>query len=125
VESIVSVHLSAEISGTCDSARLATGDSPVPVEVVDSRQVGVGTGFAVLAAAEAVAAGAGATKAAEAARRRALSTTSLFYVDTLEHLRRGGRIGAAAKLLGSVLAVKPLLRLDDGKVVPLEKEIGR
>jgi DegV family protein with EDD domain len=45
----------------------------------------------------------------------------LFYVDTLEHLRRGGRIGAAAKLVGSVLAVKPLLQLDDGRVVPLEK----
>jgi DegV family protein with EDD domain len=121
VESIVSVHLSAEISGTCDSARQAAGDAPVPVEVVDTRQVGVGTGFAVLAAADAVAAGADAVKAAEAARLRAAGTTSLFYVDTLEHLRRGGRIGAAAKLLGSVLAVKPLLCLDDGKVVPLEK----
>ncbi|MDQ4086150.1 MAG: DegV family protein [Actinomycetota bacterium] len=121
VDSVVSVHLSAEISGTCESARAAAAESPVPVEVVDSRQVGVGTGFAVLAAADAAAAGHDAATVAEAARRRATSTTSLFYVDTLEHLRRGGRIGAAAKLLGSVLAVKPLLRLDDGKVVPLEK----
>ena len=120
-EAIVSVHLSGEISGTCESARLAARDAPVPVEVLDSRQVGVGTGFAVLAAADALDAGAGLEEAAEAARRRALATTSLFYVDTLEHLRRGGRIGAAAKLVGSVLAVKPLLRLDDGQVVPLEK----
>ena len=120
-DAIVSVHLSGEISGTCESARLAARDAPVPVEVVDSRLVGVGTGFAVLAAAEAVASGADAPKAADAARRRAAATTSLFYVDTLEHLHRGGRIGAAAKLVGSVLAVKPLLQLDDGRVVPLEK----
>jgi DegV family protein with EDD domain len=118
---IVSVHLSGEISGTCESAELAARDAPVPVQVVDSRLVGVGTGFAVLAAADAVAAGADAEGAAEAARRRAAATTSLFYVDTLEYLRRGGRIGAAASLLGSVLAVKPLLQLDDGRVVPLEK----
>jgi DegV family protein with EDD domain len=120
-QAIVSVHLSGEISGTCESAQLAARDAPVPVEVVDSRLVGVGTGFAVLAAAEALASGADAPKAADAARRRAAATTSLFYVDTLEHLRRGGRIGAAAKLVGSVLAVKPLLKLDDGRVVPLEK----
>ena len=120
-DAIVSVHLSGEISGTCESARLAARDAPVPVEVVDSRLVGVGTGFAVLAAAEALASGADAPKAAYAARRRAAATTSLFYVDTLEHLHRGGRIGAAAKFVGSVLAVKPLLQLDDGRVVPLEK----
>jgi DegV family protein with EDD domain len=120
-EAVVSVHLSGEISGTCESARLAARDAPVPVEVVDSRLVGVGTGFAVLAAADALDGGANQQEAAEAAHRRAEATTSLFYVDTLEHLRRGGRIGAAAKLVGSVLAVKPLLRLDDGKVVPLEK----
>jgi DegV family protein with EDD domain len=120
-DAIVSVHLSGEISGTCESAQLAARDAPLPVEVVDSRLVGVGTGFAVLAAAEALASGADAPKAADAARRRAAATTSLFYVDTLEHLRRGGRIGAAAKLVGSVLAVKPLLQLEDGRVVPLEK----
>jgi DegV family protein with EDD domain len=120
-DSVVSVHLSAEISGTCESARLGARDAPVPVEVVDSRLVGVGTGFAVLAAADAVAGGEDPAKATQSPHRRPESTTSLFYVDTLEHLRRGGRIGAAAKLLGSVLAVKPLLRLDDGRVVPLEK----
>lgn len=120
-ESVVSVHLSGDISGTCESAQIAARESPVPVEVVDSRLVGVGTGFAVLAAVDALDAGADAAGAAEAAGRRAAATTSLFYVDTLEHLRRGGRIGAAAKLVGSVLAVKPLLRLEDGRVVPLEK----
>jgi fatty acid kinase fatty acid binding subunit len=120
-ESVVSIHLSAEVSGTYDSARLAAGEAPTPVEVVDSRQVGMGTGFAVLAAARAVRAGASAVEAASAARRCAHATTVLFYVDTLEHLRRGGRIGAAAALVGSVLAVKPLLKVDNGRIIPLEK----
>jgi DegV family protein with EDD domain len=120
-ESIVSVHISAELSGTFESAQLAARRSPVPVTLVDSRQVGMGTGFAVLAAAEAIAGGADATTAGAAARTRAASTTSLFYVDTLEYLRRGGRMGAAAALLGSALAVKPILRVEDGRIGPFEK----
>ncbi len=118
---IVSVHLSSEMSGTYESAQLAAQQAPVPVLTVDSRQVGIATGFAVVAAAEAVAAGASAECAAEAARARAEATTSLFYVDTLEHLRRGGRVGAAAALLGGALAVKPLLAIEDGRVVTREK----
>lgn len=118
---VVSVHLSGEMSGTVESAQLAARGSPVPVEVVDSRQVGMGTGFAVLAAAMAAEQGADLGAAAAAARKRAEQTTSLFYVDTLEYLRRGGRIGAAAKLLGSALAVKPLLKVDDGRISSLEK----
>lgn len=58
---------------------------------------------------------------AAAAVRRARATRSLFYVDTLEHLRRGGRIGAAATLLGSALMVKPLLHITEGRIAPLEK----
>ena len=121
-EEIVSVHLSGEMSGTFESAQLAARDAPVPVLAVDTRQVGFATGFAALAAA-AVAAmpGARAEEAAEAALARAEAATSLFYVDTLEYLRRGGRIGAAAALLGGALAVKPLLQIDDGRVAPLEK----
>lgn len=120
-DEIVSVHISAELSGTFESAQLAARRSPVPVTLVDSRQVGMGTGYAVLAAAEAIAGGADAATAAKAARTRAASTTSLFYVDTLEYLRRGGRMGAAAALLGSALAVKPILRVDDGRIGPLER----
>ena len=93
----------------------------MPVTVVDSRQVGMGTGYAVLAAAEAIAEGVDATTAGKAARTRAANTTSLFYVDTLEYLRRGGRMGAAAALLGSAMAVKPILKVDDGQVGPFEK----
>jgi DegV family protein with EDD domain len=121
VDEIVSVHISAELSGTFESAQLAAKRASVPVTPVDSRQVGMGTGFAVLAAADAVEAGADATSAAAAARTRASRTTSLFYVDTLEYLRRGGRMGAAAALVGSALAVKPILTVEDGRVGPLEK----
>ena len=120
-DAIVSVHISAELSGTFESAQLAARRASVPVTPVDSRQVGMGTGFSVLAAADAIAGGADAGAAADAARTRAANTTSLFYVDTLEYLRRGGRMGAAAALLGSALAVKPILRVDDGRVGPFEK----
>ena len=121
VTEIVSVHLSAELSGTFESAQLAARRSPVPVTCVDSRQVGIGTGFAVLAAADALDAGADAAEAGAAASARAAATTSLFYVDTLEYLRRGGRMGAAAALVGSALAVKPILKVEDGRVGPFER----
>ncbi|GLY90056.1 DegV family protein [Actinoallomurus iriomotensis] len=118
---VASVHLSGEMSGTVDSARLAADDAPIPVRVVDSRSIGMGLGFGVMAAAEAAASGAGLDEVAEAAMRRVRATRSLFYVDTLEHLRRGGRIGAAASLLGSALMIKPLLRITGGRIAPLEK----
>ncbi len=118
---IVSVHLSSELSGTYESAQLAARESSVPVVTVDSRALGMATGFAVVSAAEVLAAGGTAQDAAEVVRRRTAETTSLFYVDTLEYLRRGGRIGPAAALLGSALAVKPLLQLKDGHVQMREK----
>ncbi|MFD4654000.1 DegV family protein [Kitasatospora sp. NPDC058444] len=118
---IVSVHISGELSGTVEAARLAAAEAPVPVRVVDSRLVGMALGYGVLSAAEAIAAGQGLAEAAEAAARRMAGTSGFFYVDTLEHLRRGGRIGAARALLGSALAVKPLLHLDGGRIEPLEK----
>ena len=118
---LVSVHLSSKLSGTFESAEIAARRSPVPVRTVDTGQLGMGTGFAVLAAARAVSAGGDAVAAEASARSCADATRSLFYVDTLEHLRRGGRIGAAQALLGSVLAVKPLLTISAGTVVPLDK----
>jgi DegV family protein with EDD domain len=120
-EEIVSVHLSAELSATYESALLAAKKSPVPVHAVDTRQIGAGTGYAARAAARAAAEGACGSEVAEAARKRAERVTSLFYVDTLEHLRRGGRVGAAAALLGSALAVKPILCLENGRISPKEK----
>lgn len=121
-ERIVSVHLSSELSGTWDAARLAaTQVGEHVVSVVDSRSAAMGTGFAVLAAARAAAAGAGRDEVDAAARETAAATRTLFVVDTLEHLRRGGRIGPAAAMLGTALAVKPVLHVDDGRIVALEK----
>jgi DegV family protein with EDD domain len=118
---IVSVHISSDMSGTYESAVLGARDAPVPVRVVDSRSLGMGLGFAVVTAAELAAAGTDVDEVAAAAEKRAAAASTVFYVDTLEHLRRGGRIGAAAAFLGSALAIKPLLHLVDGHIEPLEK----
>ncbi|MEU8117270.1 DegV family protein [Spirillospora sp. NPDC049024] len=118
---VVSVHLASAMSGTVEAARLAAEDAPVPVRVVDSGTIGMGLGFAALSAAAAAMRGGSAEQAVSAAVRRAGLTRSLIYVDTLEHLRRGGRIGAAATLWGSALMVKPLLEITDGSIAPLEK----
>jgi len=118
---IVSIHLSSEMSGTFESAQLAARDAPIPVHPVDSRQVGVATGYAAMSACDVLAKGGSAMDAVGAAKERAEAATSLFYVDTLEYLRRGGRIGAAAAIFGGALSVKPLLQIADGKVATLEK----
>jgi DegV family protein with EDD domain len=81
----------------------------------------MGLGFAVLAAAECAAAGGSAAEVQGVATATVDATRTLFYVDTLEHLRRGGRIGTAAALFGTTLSVKPLLQLVGGQIVPLEK----
>lgn len=118
---ILSVHISGDMSGTFESAQLAARDAEVRVVCVDSRQVGAATGYAALAAADVVGMDGSVEQAADAARARAGACSSYFYVDTLEYLRRGGRIGAAAALLGGALAVKPLLSIDHGTVSSLEK----
>ncbi|MEW1545586.1 DegV family protein [Streptomyces tsukubensis] len=118
---IVSLHLSAELSGTYDAAVLAARDAPVPVRVVDTGMIAMALGFCALAAAETAQAGGTLDETVAAAEKRAAGTHAYFYVDTLDYLRRGGRIGAAQALLGSALAVKPLLQLDGGRIEMLEK----
>ena len=119
---VVSLHLSRELSGTWDSARLAAAEVGADsIRVVDSRSAAMGLGFAVLAAAHAATAGGSPEEVYAAAVGTAERTTTLFYVDTLEHLRRGGRIGAAQALLGTALSVKPILHVREGRIVPLEK----
>ena len=120
-DEVLSVHLSGEMSGTFESAQLAAREASLPVRAIDTRQLGMATGFAVLTAADVLDRGGSAEEAAGAALARAGGTTSLFYVDTLEYLRRGGRIGAAAAMLGSALAVKPLLEIVDGRIATREK----
>ena len=118
---IVSVHLSSQMSGTVEAARLAAAEAPVPVEVVDSETIGMAMGYAVIAAAEAAAEGADVPTVLEVINTRLKPSGVLFYVDTLEHLRRGGRIGAASALLGSALSIKPILAVRGGRIVPVEK----
>ena len=118
---VLSIHLSADVSGTYESAVLAARDASLPVTTIDSRQVGPATGLAALAAAAVVESGGSVDEAAEAARERAAAAVSLFYVDTLEYLRRGGRVSTAAAFFGGALAVKPLLRIDDGQIEAFEK----
>jgi DegV family protein with EDD domain len=118
---VLSLHLSGEMSGTFESARLAAREASLPVRAIDTRQLGMATGYAVLTAADVLDRGGSSEEATGAALARAAATTSLFYVDTLEHLRRGGRIGSAAALVGSALAVRPLLEIVDGRIATREK----
>jgi DegV family protein with EDD domain len=119
---VVSVHLSRRLSGTWEAARFAADEvDPSLVRVVDSRSTGMGLGFAVLAAAGAALDGSAGDVVEAAAAEVAARTRVFFCVDSLEHLRRGGRIGAAAAWLGSALAVKPVLHVTDGLIEPLEK----
>ncbi|MFE1297107.1 DegV family protein [Streptomyces sp. NPDC058731] len=118
---IVSLHLSGELSGTYDAAVTAAREAPVPVRVVDTGTVAMALGFCALAAAETAQSGGTVDEAVTAAEKRAAGTAAYFYVDTLDYLRRGGRIGTAQALLGSALAVKPLLQLEGGRIELLEK----
>jgi DegV family protein with EDD domain len=119
---VVSVHISRALSGTWDAARQAAREVDAErVRVVDSQATGMGLGFAVLAAAEAAGAGADAAGVESAATDVAARCRMFFSVETLDRLRRGGRIGAAAALVGTALAVKPLLHVAQGRILPLEK----
>lgn len=119
-DSIVAVLISQPLSGTQASAHAATAMMDgYPVEIVDSRSSTMGLGFMALAAARAAASGASHTEAAAAARRLVPHMRVIFVVDTLEFLHRGGRIGGAKRLLGSMLSIKPVLHLTDGRIEPL------
>lgn len=118
---VVSVHISAELSGTVEAARFAAAEAAGPVEVVDARSTGMGLGFAVLAAAEAASDGGSLAGVHQAAVDAAAATDVYFYVDTLDHLHRGGRIGAASKLVGTALAVKPILHVEQGTIVSCDR----
>jgi DegV family protein with EDD domain len=121
-DEVVSVHLSRELSGTWDAARMAAEEVGAGrVHVVDSRSTAMGLGFAVLAAADAARVGAAGAEVAAAAEAVAARCRLFFSVETLDRLRRGGRIGAAAAFVGTALAVKPLLHVAQGRIVPLEK----
>lgn len=119
-ESILAIVISNELSGTLASAKAARDMMPdFPIELVDSRNTAMALGFMVLAAARAVENGADYKEAAEVARSLVDKTRLIFVLDTLEFLHRGGRIGGAQRFIGSMLAVKPLLHVLEGKVESL------
>jgi DegV family protein with EDD domain len=120
-DAVVSVHLSARLSGTVEAATMAAAEFGGRVEVVDSRSTGMGLGFPALSADATAASGAAAAAVRQAALDAADRTSSFFYVDTLEFLRRGGRINAASALLGTALSVKPILHMVDGGIVLHDK----
>ncbi|MCL2454589.1 MAG: DegV family protein [Micrococcales bacterium] len=134
---IVSVHLSGALSGTAAAAQVAASDCRVPVVVVDSGTAAMGLGFAALAAARAatppsapparwwrraaVVPGRDPEEVAATARAVAATASVWFLVDSLDHLRRGGRLSGTAALLGTILQLRPLLTLTDGRLVVAEK----
>ena len=121
-DEIVSIHISEKLSGTYASAvQGAEMTDPKRVHVVDSRLVSMSLGLVTLAASAMAAKGESATSIAERVMAMREHVQTYFSVATLEFLRRGGRIGRASALLGSVLQVKPVLCIRDGLVTPLER----
>ncbi|MFD4368166.1 DegV family protein [Rhodococcus sp. NPDC058521] len=120
-DGVLAVHISRQLSGTWDAARVAAEEFGGKVRLVDSQSAGMGVGFPVLAAARAAVEGAGLGSVYRHAVEAATHTSSFFVVDRLDHLRRGGRIGAAAALLGTALAMKPVLHILDGRLALKEK----
>ncbi|MBM3134216.1 MAG: DegV family protein [Chloroflexi bacterium] len=125
-QGIVSIHISGALSGTYNSAMTARDMLPdVPIEVVDSRSASMGQGFLALAAARAAEEGQGLSEIATLTRDLVPRLNVIFVLDTLKYLHKGGRIGGAQALMGSMLAIKPLLHLHEGRVEPLEKVRSR
>jgi DegV family protein with EDD domain len=122
-DEILCVLISSRLSGTLQSATLAAQavQDVVPVTIVDSENVSYALGFQAIRAAQLADEGRPAVGIAAILNAEVPQYHIIFFVETLEHLRRGGRIGKAAKLLGSMLQLRPLLRVDGGQIVPFER----
>lgn len=118
---IVSVHLAQELSGTYESALLASKHAPVPVTVIDARTTAMALGYAVVAAAKFAAAGVDSEAVAAAARETAEQSFLGVYVESLDYLRRGGRVSAARAIVGTALKFHPLLQVREGSVEVVER----
>ncbi|HAW60042.1 MAG TPA: DegV family protein [Actinobacteria bacterium] len=123
-EHIVSVHLSSKLSGTVQSAEIASQEVDVPVTIVDTKLASLGTGMVLDALVEARDGGADGKEIADLAWDISGRVKILFTVGTLKYLEMGGRIGKAQALVGSLLNIKPLLTLQDGIVIPYKKIKG-
>ena len=116
-DGVVAVHLSTALSSTLGAAQHAAAEFMGTVRVVDSKSAAMGTGFVALAAARSARSGADRDAVAVQAESSAARVHAFLVVQRLDNLRRSGRIGTAASWLGTALAVKPLLRIEDGKLV--------
>jgi DegV family protein with EDD domain len=123
---VVSLHISAKLSGTLQSAHLAAKDfNPEQIQLVDTESASAGLQLLVLAALQDIASGKDAAAVAAAAIARRSRVSIFVLLDTLTYLQRGGRIGRAQALVGALLNVKPLLTVDDGEVAPLARVRSR
>jgi DegV family protein with EDD domain len=122
-DGIVSLHISTRLSGTVNSAEQAKKltSAKCPIEIIDSRLVAMPLGMVVIAAARMARAGKGLKEIADASRDMIPRVRLLILFDTLEYLARGGRIGKAKALVGSLLNVKPMLTIKDGEIVPVSQ----
>ena len=119
-ESIVAIFVSSALSGTIQSATLGAQEmGDYPIEIVDSRSASLGLGLLAVAAARQAAAGHDYREVAEHVRGLVPRMRVLFVVDTLEYLHKGGRIGGAKRLVGSMLSIKPVLHIENGQIEPL------
>ena len=126
-DEILVVTLSSKLSGTYESALHAKGlmEKECRIEVIDSQTVVMGLGLIVISAAKAVQSGASLDEAADLVRRAMPRSHAIMFFDTLKYLAKGGRIGKAQGLLGSLLSVKPVLTMRDGEVAPLTRVRSR
>ena len=114
---MVAVHISSALSGTYGAAETTAAQIGSAIRVIDSKSTAMDTGFVALAAARAAADGADLDTVAEAAADAVSRNHGFIVVHQLDNLRRSGRIGGAGAWLGTKLSLKPLLRIDDGKLV--------
>jgi len=119
---IVSIHLSAQLSGTVESASIAASTSPVPIRLVDTLSVNAGVALSILAAIEVRDRG-GDADAVEAAARYAAENGHLYFaLETMEYLVKGGRVGKAQGVAGSLLKIRPVLTVDAEGVIAGHKK---
>jgi DegV family protein with EDD domain len=116
-DAVVAVHISSALSGTYGVAERTAAELGPAVRVIDSKSAAMGTGFVALAAARTAAAGRDLDAVADAANSAVSRSHAFIVVHGLDNLRRSGRIGGAKAWLGTALALKPLLRIEDGKLV--------
>ena len=126
-DGIVSVHVSSKLSGTVNSAQQGAGVANVgcPIEVVDTFQASMGSGLVAIAAAKAARDGGSLQEVAAAANAAKSRCQCICLLDTLEYLVKGGRIGKAQGMIGSLLKIKPMIILRDGEVDNFAKERTR